>query len=92
MEKTVFKDAEEFVQHVEELKPFLAEMRELLRLFPNPEIASDLPRLESVFANDSEFLHEQAARLAKPDGRIELGFTQDAFLLLRQFESGGRKE
>ncbi|HEX4772220.1 MAG TPA: hypothetical protein VH351_15395 [Bryobacteraceae bacterium] len=45
-----------------------------------------------MFANDGQLLREQAARLAKPDGHIELGFTQEAFLFLRQLENESGKE
>jgi hypothetical protein len=37
MQKTVFRNVEEFVKAQQELKPFLAEIRQMLRLFPDPK-------------------------------------------------------
>lgn len=86
MEKTVFKNVDEFVAWLLEAEPLIDQLELMLRVKPNPQLADIVRKARAFFANDAALAREVAARNAKPDGRIELGMMQEALLLLREME------
>ena len=82
--KTRFKNADDFIAYVEEVKPMILDVQTVARLRGDKVMLAESAKLLKLFANDSAILRAGIQKVQKPDGSIEMGISADAWALLRK--------
>lgn len=81
--QTRWATVEDFLAYLEGTRPLLEDVRFVALQLGDVETVETAEQLLTLYANDSALLRQLAERLRKPDGSVELGFSQEAFNILR---------
>lgn len=80
--KTTFRNQQEFITYLQEVRPTIVKTRQLAKQRNEGRIVAKCDNVLRLFENDSALLREAYNKIQKPDGTLEMGFSQDAWALL----------
>jgi len=79
--KTSFRNVDEFIEYLSEVRPLL----EVIAATGRPEdgAVQNARKALKMFEDDCAPLRTQYDHMKKPDGSVEIGFSADAWAMLR---------